>query len=112
MTSDEALYEQLLKGDLAAFDALYARYEKPLFGFLVRTLGGDRAEAEDLLQQTFVALLRDRKTARAVQSFKAFVFQVARNLCLNRARSRTRSDRALAAESSVAPDPSPLPEAL
>lgn len=93
--SDETLYQQLLEGDLRAFDALYERYERPLFGFLRRQLA-NAAEAEDVLHETFLSVLKDRSGARTLRSFRAWLFQVARNLCLNRARSSRRS--ALAVE--------------
>ena len=48
MVSDESLYERLVGGELAAFDALYERYERPLFAFIYRQLGERRA-AEDAL---------------------------------------------------------------
>jgi RNA polymerase sigma-70 factor (ECF subfamily) len=91
MRSDEALIEQLRGGDLAAFDALYGRYEGHLFGF-IRAHLGDVAEAEDVMHETFLAVLkgRDRPT-----SVRAWLFQVARNACLNRLRSRRRASSTL-----------------
>lgn len=109
MASDEALHERLLGGDLAAFDALYERHERPLFGFILGQLGGDRQEAEDVLHDAFLAVLRDRDPDRGVRCFRAWIFQVARNLCLNRRRSRQRAVRAAVA---VAREPTagpPLP---
>jgi RNA polymerase sigma-70 factor (ECF subfamily) len=97
MLSDEALYESLLTGDLRAFDALYERYERPLFGFIRKHLP-DTHEAEDVLHETFMAILRDRTGARAAQSLRAWIFQVARHLCLNRQRSARRATRALETE--------------
>jgi len=94
MESDEALYTRLLAGDLSAFERLYDRYERPLHGFLCAQLG-DPQEAEDLFHETFMALLRARGTRTELRSFKAWIFQVARNLCLNRVRSRKRADRAM-----------------
>lgn len=93
--SDEALYRALCDGELSAFDTLYARYEAPLFGFLRRQLGDD-AEAEDVLHETFLSLLKERAAGRAARSFKAWLFQVARNACLNRARTKGRASRAQA----------------
>lgn len=91
--SDEALYQRLLEGDLSAFDALYERYERHLFGFLRRQLD-DAAEAEDVLHEAFLAVLRERDAGRAARSFRAWLFQVARHLCLNRARTRQRAAKA------------------
>lgn len=94
MLSDEALYQQLLKGDLAAFDRLYERYERHLYGFLCRQLG-DAHEAEDVLHEAFMAVLRERAAQRQADSFRAWLFQVARNLCRNRQRTKERSSKAL-----------------
>jgi RNA polymerase sigma-70 factor (ECF subfamily) len=96
MESDEALYARLLAGDLAAFDRLYERHERPLFGFLRAQLR-DAAEAEDVLQETFLAVVRARGGGAEVRHFKAWLYQVARHLVLNRARSRDRAQRALEA---------------
>ncbi|RKG76112.1 sigma-70 family RNA polymerase sigma factor [Corallococcus exercitus] len=109
MPSDEALYEALLGGDLKAFDALYARYEQHLFGFIRKHLQ-DAHEAEDVLHETFLAVLRDRAGARAARSFRAWIFQVARHLCLNRHRSAHRETRALKKEADSLEEPGPGPE--
>ncbi|MSP26488.1 MAG: RNA polymerase sigma factor [Myxococcales bacterium] len=93
MDSDDALFEKLIAGDLRAFDRLYERFERPLFGF-IRAQLGDAGEAEDVLHEAFMAVLRERETRREVKSFRAWIFQVARNLCLNRVRSRKRAGRA------------------
>lgn len=94
MESDEALYERLVAGETRAFDRLYERYERRLFGFVMRQLDGDRAEAEDVFHEAFLGVLRSRKVDFERGSFRAWLFQIARNLCLNRARSRTRGERA------------------
>ena len=106
--TDEALYERLLRGELAAFDRLYERYERPLLGF-VRAQLGDAAEAEDVCHEAFLALIRARGEGTELRSFRAWLFQVARNLCLNRVRSRRRADRALEA---AAREPELAPAAL
>jgi RNA polymerase sigma-70 factor (ECF subfamily) len=93
MDSDEALYERWIAGDLAAFDRLYERYERPLFGF-VRAFVREQADAEDVLHEAFMAVLRERDRRSEVRSFRAWIYQIARNLCLNCARSRKRAGRA------------------
>lgn len=109
MRSDEALYEQLLAGDLGAFDELYARHERHLFGFIVSHLA-DRCEAEDVLHDAFMAVLRERQAGRSVTSFRAWLFQIARRLCLNRLRSRRRGAKALAAAARAPEPPAEQPE--
>ncbi len=92
--SDESLYEQLLGGDMRAFDVLYERYERPLFGF-IRQYVEDTAQAEEIFHEAFLAVLRERRKRRAITSFKAWIYRVTRNLCLNRIRQRDRAARAI-----------------
>jgi RNA polymerase sigma-70 factor (ECF subfamily) len=107
VVSDESLFEQLVKGDLTAFDQLYARHERPLFAMAYRTLG-DQAEAEDVIHEAFLAVLKQRDGGR--RSFKAWLFQVARHLCLNRVRSAKRGARALEVEAREGESLAPHPE--
>ncbi len=100
MNSDEALFERLLGGQLGAFDELYARFERPLFGFIYSQLG-DAAEAEDVLHEAFMAVLRARDERRSVRSFRAWLYGVAHHLCLNRVRSRKRAAKATEAVARV-----------
>jgi RNA polymerase sigma-70 factor (ECF subfamily) len=93
MESDELLHERLRRGDLAAFDALYARYERRLFGFLLAFLR-DPVEAEDAFHETFLGVLRGREVDLSRGSFRSWLYQVARNHCLNRLRARERGERA------------------
>jgi RNA polymerase sigma-70 factor, ECF subfamily len=57
MTSDEALMLEFQGGSSAAFEELFARYHKPLYGFFGRRLN-DPERAEDLTQETFLAVIR------------------------------------------------------
>ena len=107
MLSDEALYEKVLRGDLGAFDVLYGRHERPLFGFILRHVA-DRPEAEDVLHDVFCALLRERPSG--LRSVRAWLFEVARNQCLNRLRSRTRATRALQAAARESSPSAPAPD--
>jgi RNA polymerase sigma-70 factor, ECF subfamily len=94
--SDERLHERLLGGDLAAFDALYERYERRLFGF-VRAHLDDVAEAEDAFHEAFLRVLKARDLDFRAGSFRSWLYRVARNECLNRLRARGRGARALRA---------------
>ena len=94
MESDESLFERIRRGELAAFDALYLRWERRLYGF-IRGYLDDAAEAEDVFHEIFMTVLR-APADFARGSFKAWVLQVARNACLNRLRSRRRGDAARA----------------
>lgn len=92
MESDERLFERMRGGDMTAFDALYTRWERRLFGF-IRAYLDDAAESEDVFHETFMAVLR-APADFSRGSFKAWVHQIARNACLNRLRSRRRGEAA------------------
>ena len=116
LPADETLYAQAKGGDMRAFDALYARYEASLFGFLVSHVR-DRADAEDLFHETFVNALK-APTVRfeGEGGFRAWIYRIARNLVINRARRHNRGARALAevasAEETHSTRPRPTDEAI
>jgi RNA polymerase sigma-70 factor (ECF subfamily) len=89
--TDEALVRRLRDGDMAAFDALYARYERRLFGY-VRRMVADTQHAEDLFQEVFYTVLTDRSYDPAKGRFAAWLFTVARNRCNQDLRKRQRRD--------------------
>jgi RNA polymerase sigma-70 factor, ECF subfamily len=90
--SDEHLYERLRAGELQAFDVLYARYEKRLFGFILSYVE-DAGEAEDIFHEAFLGVLRSREVRFGRGSFKSWLYQIARNDALNRLRKKSRWKR-------------------
>ena len=97
--ADETLYARAKEGDMRSFDVLYARYEACLFGFIVSQVR-HRADAEDVFHETFVNALKaplvrfDRSEGGG--GFRAWIYRIARNLVINRARSAQRGARAMA----------------
>jgi RNA polymerase sigma-70 factor (ECF subfamily) len=83
--TDEELMLRYRDGDTAAFEALYRRYEKPLFDFIYR-LVPDSTDTESLFQETFFRVVRAKRKYRAMAQFKTWLFQIAVNLCRDRAR--------------------------
>jgi RNA polymerase sigma-70 factor (ECF subfamily) len=77
-------------GDLAAFEELVRRHEKRVFRLLLRMLG-NREEAEDVAQETFLSLHRHGHRFRGESRFSTFVYRVAANAALNRRRSLGRN---------------------
>ena len=65
-------------GDVARLGVLFERYHRPLFDFLAR-MTGDRAAAEDLVQDVFIRILKYRATFRDEGRFETWVFRIARN---------------------------------
>jgi RNA polymerase sigma-70 factor (ECF subfamily) len=93
--SDEALYALARKGNVPAFDQLYARYERRLFGFVLRLLS-DRAQAEEIFHDVMLSVIEGEAASFEQARFKAWLFRVARNACANRLRSKVRGEGALA----------------
>ncbi len=59
---DRALLERVAGGDADAFTVLYRRFERPVFGMLLRLAGGRRAVAEEWLQEAFTRVWRGAVT--------------------------------------------------
>ena len=76
-------------GDEGAFETLMKRHERRVFGLLMRMMG-DRTEAEDVFQETFLNLHRNGHRFRRESRFSTFVYRVAVNAALNRRRSLGR----------------------
>jgi RNA polymerase sigma-70 factor (ECF subfamily) len=77
------------RGDVVAFAELVERFWGPVVGRFVRQLG-DRQEAEDLAQDTFLRLYRARRRYRPRAKFSTWLFHVAANVARNAIRSRRR----------------------
>ena len=88
--SDMALVERALNQDLAAFEQLVARYQNRIMGFVARMLN-DREEAEDVTQEVFIKAYRSLDSFRGASSFSTWLYRIAQNLCIDRARKRKRS---------------------
>jgi RNA polymerase sigma-70 factor (ECF subfamily) len=106
MDSDEALYARVKRGDMVAFDDLYARYAPRLFGFLRRQLP-TRADAEDVFHEALLATLENDEVAFDQGSFRTWLYRIARNRVLNRVRSQGRGENAIARLAPLVDDPPP-----
>lgn len=106
--SDEKLMDRLQAGEQDALRILYERHARPLYNFAHRLLA-DPAAAEEILQETFLRVYRDRAAFRPVATFKTWVFTIARNLCLDILRSASRSAEVSGMPLSEVVDPAPTP---
>ncbi len=87
--ADAELMLRVKRGDRPAFDLLMERWRQPVIHFVFRTLP-DADEAEDLAQAVFVQLWRTASRYQPAARFSTFLFTIARNLCLNELRRRSR----------------------
>ncbi len=86
---DAELMFRVKRGDLAAFEALVDKYKQPVTNLMARTLG-DPTEAEDLAQNVFVQVFRAASRYQPSAKFSTWLFTIARNLCWNELRRRSR----------------------
>jgi RNA polymerase sigma factor (sigma-70 family) len=116
--TDNALAQQSLEGNQQAFELLVKRYSGPLFNFIFRFLG-DYDAASDILQQVMVQLYISLPKLRTGEPLKAWLFQVARNRCLDELRRKhaihfSELEKSIDDDEQLAladmPDISPLPE--
>jgi RNA polymerase sigma-70 factor, ECF subfamily len=87
---DLDVVKRLQAGDEAAFDEIMARYRRPILSFVYRMLN-DAQEAEDVAQEVFVRVYRNARRFDPRALFSTWLFQIARNAALDRAKSRSRS---------------------
>ena len=118
--TDAVLARQVLSGDQEAFEVLVRRYNTPLFNFICRFLG-DYDLACDVLQQVFLRFYTSLPKLGTGEPFKSWLFQVARNCCVDELRRKHRyaihfsqlevenSEGELTGLCDI-PDPGPLPE--
>jgi RNA polymerase sigma-70 factor (ECF subfamily) len=89
-----ALVERLRNGDAIAFDTVYAELNRQLYTFLVR-LTRRRDVADDLLEETWLRLVKHAGRLRPDTRLGPWLFTVARNLYVSYLRSRLLEDSAM-----------------
>ena len=86
--TDGELISRTGDGDRGAFEVLYRRYSRPVFGLALRRLG-DRGRAEDAVQETFASIWRAARSYRPERGPGApWLYAVARNAIIDRSRAR------------------------
>jgi RNA polymerase sigma-70 factor, ECF subfamily len=86
---DAALMLRVKQGDMEAFRELVDKYKQPVTNLMARTLQ-DLTEAEDLAQNVFVQVFKSAHRYRVSAKFSTWLYTIARNLCLNEIRRRSR----------------------
>ncbi len=92
--ADEALMAKYQGGEVRAFEILMTRHRRPIYNFILRYVG-NAPIAEELLQETFLRVVRSASRYQPKAKFTTWLYTIARNLCTDQARRavhrRTRS---------------------
>lgn len=79
--ADESLMAQVRQGDLRKLALLFERHHRPLYNYFVHmTTNPDLSE--DLVQDVFFRILRYRHTYDDARPYSAWMYQIARNVCI------------------------------
>lgn len=97
---DTALVQRILAGDMAAFEALVDRYQRPLFAVASRMLGS-REDAADATQNALVRIYENLKSFDPDRRFFSWSYRILVNECLNVLRARRAPGEPV--ESAMAP---------
>jgi len=86
---DAALMLRVKQGDSGAFAHLVEKYKQPVINVIYRMLR-DATEAEDVAQTVFIQVYKAAHRYEISSKFSTWLFTIARNLCLNELRRRSR----------------------
>jgi RNA polymerase sigma-70 factor (ECF subfamily) len=94
---DFGVLRKAQRGDERAFSLIVRAYEVPVFNYIMRLVGGDRALAEDLTQEVFIRVFQGLPKFSLRSKFTTWLFQVTKNRVLDELRASERRPRALVA---------------
>lgn len=92
--SNKDLLVLLRKGDMLAFDTIYERYCKRLYGFVLRYIKQE-ADAEEIVQEVFIKIWEARSRIDVYSSFESFIFTIAYNTTISLLRKRVNEKKYL-----------------
>lgn len=105
LESDQALMARYCAGEAAAFNELYRRFRAPLRRFVAK-LSWEQGEADEIVQEVWLAVIRGARSYRPTAKFTTFLFSIAHRRLQDHWRCRGRRDHTLA------PDPARDPEEI
>ncbi|UCC73277.1 MAG: sigma-70 family RNA polymerase sigma factor [Gemmatimonadota bacterium] len=82
---DKELVARALKGDEAAYRELLERFRRPVFSLIYRMIG-DREQAEDLAQESFVKAFNNLDSYNPNYRFSSWLFKIANNHAIDHLR--------------------------
>jgi len=87
--TDEELIAAFQQGSVRAFNVIVARYKNPLTNFVYRFVG-DLDECDDIVQETFIRVFRNKHAYTPRAKFSTWIYTIASNLAKSRLRQRDR----------------------
>ncbi len=103
MTSDEDLMLEFQRGSREAFEELFARYRQPLYRFFRRRISND-ARADDLMQETFLAVIRSKVRYEPRSLVRTYLYGIAlKQVLADRRWQARRPDTPLSEQEATAP---------
>src|SRR5438552_8540027 len=89
--TDQQLVAAARGGNDEAFEALFRRYRDRIIVH-VRGMVHDHGRAEDIVQETFISALRNLRATEQEIAFKPWIYQIARNACIDHLRRAGRTE--------------------
>ena len=85
--TDEDLIFGFQEGNTEAFNEIVKRYKNPLYNFVCRLLG-DPMFSEDIVQETFIRVYRNKHRYHRIAKFSTWIYTIASNLAKTELRRR------------------------
>ena len=79
--------QEVRAGNVGKLEVLFDRHHRPLFRYFLH-LTANRTVSEDLVQEVFFRILKYRHTYQADTTFRAWMYQIGRNVCMDQAGKR------------------------
>lgn len=90
--SNTELLKLLKKGDMKAFDIIYKKYSRRLYGFVFRYTKVE-ADTEEIVQEVFIKIWQSRDKINIYSSFESFLFTIAHNATINLLKKRATKQK-------------------
>lgn len=102
-TNGNELIIRVVQGDEIAFGQLFRQYKNKLYSFIFH-LSGSATIAEDVLQDVFLKIWRDRDQLTGIDNFNAYLYRMAQNTAINVLRRQSREALLLNEMQRLAPE--------
>jgi len=82
-SEEKSLLTALKKGDIKSFEFIFRFYYEPLLGYAISIIKVE-AEAEEIIQELFLKIWRDRRKLKIKRSLAAYLYKSVYNQCMSR----------------------------